>query len=63
MRFSAFSDDELDTLESGCCMVGAGLLIHEIRLERRLRENYRRSQAVNVVNEITKWRNSEYEEV
>ena len=37
-RFSNFTNAELDTLEDGCCQVGAGWMIDEIRLERRLRE-------------------------
>ena len=37
-RFKNFTNDELDTLEDGCCQVGANWLIEEIRLERRYRE-------------------------
>ena len=38
-RFSMFTDEELDTMESAFCNEGLKLLVDEIRLERRLRES------------------------
>lgn len=34
-RFSAFSDEELDAMESAFCNEGLGFLVEEIRRERR----------------------------
>lgn len=38
-RFSAFSDEELDAMESAFCNEGLGFLVDEIRRERRYRES------------------------
>lgn len=40
-RFSNFTDEELDAMESAFCNEGLGFLVDEIRTERRLRENRR----------------------
>lgn len=37
-RFSMFTDNELDAMESAFCNEGLGLLVEEIRRERRYRE-------------------------
>ena len=37
-RFSDFTDEELDAMESAFCNEGLGYLVGEIRTERRLRE-------------------------
>lgn len=43
-RFSTFSDEELDTMESAFCNEGLGFLVEEVRRERRYRERrYRES--------------------
>jgi hypothetical protein len=38
-RFSIFTDEELDAMESAFCNEGLGFLVDEIRLERRYRED------------------------
>lgn len=38
-RFSAFSDEELDAMESAFCNEGLISLVDEIRRERRYRES------------------------
>ena len=38
-RFSNFTDDELDAMESAFCKEGLKYLVDEIRMERRYREN------------------------
>ena len=38
-RFSNFTDEELDAMESAFCNEGLKNLVEEIRLERRIREN------------------------
>ena len=40
-RFSAFTDEELDAMESAFCNEGLRFLVEEIRLERRSREQRR----------------------
>ncbi len=40
-RFSAFTDEELDAMESAFCNEGLRFLVEELRLERRLREQRR----------------------
>jgi hypothetical protein len=37
-RFSNFTDEELDAMESAFCNEGLGYLVEEIRMERRYRE-------------------------
>ena len=37
-RFSNFADKELDAMESAFCNEGLGLLVEEVRRERRYRE-------------------------
>lgn len=37
-RFSAFTDEELDAMESAFCNEGLRFLVEELRLERRSRE-------------------------
>ena len=37
-RFNAFTDEELDAMESAFCMEGLRFLVDEIRIERRYRE-------------------------
>lgn len=37
-RFSVFTNEELDAMESAFCNEGLRGLVEEIRLERRLRE-------------------------
>lgn len=41
-RFSAFTDDELNAMESAFCNEGLSLLVEEIRRERRYREEIRK---------------------
>lgn len=43
-RFNMFTDEELDAMEGAFCNEGLGLLIDEIRMERRLRENRKRDK-------------------
>lgn len=38
-RFSNFTDEELDVMESAFCNEGLGYLVEEVRRERRFREN------------------------
>ena len=38
-RFSNFTDEELDAMESAFCNEGLGYLVEEIRRERRYRES------------------------
>ena len=38
-RFSNFTDEELDAMESAFCNEGLVYLVDEIRRERRFREN------------------------
>ena len=38
-RFNAFSDEELNSMESAFCNEGLGFLVEEIRRERRYRES------------------------
>lgn len=40
-RFSMFTDDELDAMESAFCNEGLASLVIEIRTERRYRESRR----------------------
>ena len=37
-RFSTFSDEELNAMESAFCSEGLSLLVEEVRRERRYRE-------------------------
>lgn len=37
-RFSNFTDEELDAMESAFCNEGLKYLVEEVRIERRLRE-------------------------
>ena len=39
-RFSSFTDEELDAMESTFCNEGLGFLVDEIRRERRYREGW-----------------------
>lgn len=39
-RFSMFTDDELDAMESAFCNEGLTYLVDEIRKERRYRESF-----------------------
>ena len=41
-RFSSFTDEELDAMESAFCNEGLGYLVDEIRRERRYREDIER---------------------
>ena len=43
-RFSNFTDEELDTMESAFCNERLGYFIDEIRTERRLREKRREAK-------------------
>ena len=38
-RFSNFTDEELDAMESAFCNEGLKYLVDEVRMERRYREN------------------------
>ena len=38
-RFSQFTNEELDAMESAFCNDGLKFLVDEIRLERRIRES------------------------
>ena len=40
-RFSAFTDEELDAMESAFCNEGLRFLVEEVRLERQLRNQQR----------------------
>ncbi len=41
-RFSNFTDEELDAMESAFCAEGLKYLVYEVRMERRYRENRKR---------------------
>ena len=43
-RFTYFTDEELDAMESAFCNEGLGYLVEEIRIERRCRENNHKSR-------------------
>ena len=43
-RFTNFTDEELDAMEAALCNEGLVWLVEEIRIERRCRENNRRSK-------------------
>lgn len=43
-RFTNFTDEELDAMEAAFCNEGLRYLVEEIRIERRCRENKRRSR-------------------
>ena len=41
-RFSMFTDEELDAMESAFCNEGLRFLVEELRRERRFREDRKR---------------------